>query len=534
VNDRLHWLLIALVAPVGVIAGCDGGATPGRSGTTPTRRPNILFVVWDTVRADRLSLYGHEKPTTPHLDEWARQARVFENCLAVASNTVPSHAAMFTGLFAAEHGVTNEAPHLAEQFETLAELLKAAGYSTYLFSENPHICARNNLTQGFDVAEHPWSPQYRADAIRITRQKLDPADWSSELPEDFEQHKLTHWSVKAAGELAQRGALNWLSKQDRQRPFFIFLNYMEAHRPLIPPRKYRERIMTPDEVEASYHVDRGWESTWSYVFGRHVYTPEELELTRATYDATLLELDDLFHALLEALRSGGYLENTIVVLVSDHGEHLGEHHMLDHQYSVYEPLMRVPLVVHYPARVAPGREQRPVMILDLFPTLLELAGVDPPTQSKAVSLLRPLEKRPRMGEYPAVMREALERERELYPDFDPTSWNRTLRAYYDEPYKFIEVSDGRHELYDLDADPGELRNLLSEQPQVARRLAANLQNYLGSLKKITTTQPQGPAGPIDEEHRRRLESLGYVGASQDANDVDSNNPDEPGQEEDKP
>ncbi|MFQ5807306.1 MAG: sulfatase [Phycisphaerae bacterium] len=523
-------MIRALILPLAylpLLASCDDGAPQGQSAAAPAAKPNILLVVWDTVRTDRLSLYGHGRLTTPYLDEWAKEARVFENCLSVGSNTVPSHAAMFTGLFAAEHGVTNEQPYLAEQFETLAELLHAAGYSTYLFSENPHICARNNFTQGFDVAEHPWSPQYQAEAIRLTRRKLDAADLSSELPEDFKQRRLTQWSIKAAGRLAQQGALNWLSQQDRDRPFFIFLNYMEAHRPLIPPRRYRRPIMTPDEVEASYRVDRRWESTWSYVFRLHEYTPAELELTRATYDAALLELDHLFHNLLEGLRTGGYLEKTLVVLVSDHGEHLGEHHMFDHQYSVYEPLVRIPLVVHYPTRLAPGREQRPVMNLDLFPTLLELAGIHPPVKSKAVSLLRPLEKRLRMSEYPAIMREAFERERELYPDFDSTPWNRTLRAYYDEPHKFIEASDGHHELYNLDDDPGELRNLLDEQPQLSLRLAADLQHYVRSLKKITTTQPQRPSPPMDEAHQRRLEALGYLSTPQDTNEEgDSKRPEQ--------
>ncbi len=533
-NSPPHWLLLPPVALAACLVGCESSATPGRSGSASVKKPNIVFVVWDTVRADRLSLYGYEKPTTPYLDEWAGQARVFENCVSAASNTVPAHAGMFTGLLPTEHRVTNEAPYLADQFVTLAELLRVNGYSTYLFSENPYICSLANFTQGFDLAEHPWSSPYRAEAIRITQQKLDPADSSSELPEDLRQHKLTQWSIKAAGSLAQRGALSWLSKQDRDRPFFIFINYMEAHRPLIPPRKYREAVMTPDEVEASFRVDRRWVPMWSYVFRLRDYPPEEIRLTRATYDAAVLELDHLFHSLLEALHAGGYMEDTVAVLVSDHGEHLGEHHLLDHQYSVYEPLMRVPLVLYYPARVPSGCETRPVTILDLFPTLLELSDIEPPVRSRALSLLRPLEKRPRTGEYPAVMREAFARQRELYPDFDPTPWNRTLRAYYDEPYKFIEASDGHHELYNLDEDPGELRNLFVEKPHVAQRLADDLQKYLSSLVKIAPTQPRPPAAPIDEEHQRRLESLGYVRPSQQGTGNDSNDPNRPEQEDDKP
>lgn len=512
-NGRPMWLVIAVLTLVACVVGCDRGQTPGQARAVPARKPNILLVVWDTVRADHLSLYGHRRPTTPYLDEFAGQARVFESCVSAGSNTVPAHASMFTGLLPTEHGATNEQPHLADHFAMLAELLRVNGYRTYLFSENPHICRRNNFTQGFEVAEHPWSPQYQAEALRIALRKLFPGGRSDEVAEKLKGRKFNHWRIKAAGELAQKGVEKWLMQQEGSDPFFIFLNYMEAHRPLIPPRKYRRAIMTARQVEASYRLDRRWEGLWSYVFGLRDCTPEDIELINATYDAALRELDGLLHNLLESLRAEGYLENTVVVLVSDHGEHLGEHHLLDHQFSVYEPLMRVPLVVHYPPRFPPGRETRPVMNVDLYPTLLELAGVAPPVESKAVSLLSPRRSRRRMGEYPAVMRGALAAVRERYPDFDPRPWDRTLRAYYDEPYKFVQASDGRHELYDLDDDPGELRNLIREQPQVAQRLAADLQAYLGSLQKFAPTRPKEPSGPIDPEYLERLRLLGYLGDS---------------------
>jgi len=500
-------IVAAALAPL--LAACDRSTTAPRAASAPGARPNILLVVWDAVRSDRLSLYGHDRQTTPFLDAFAGQARVFDNCLSVASNTVPAHASIFTGLLPVEHGVTNEAPFLADDFETLAELLKAAGYRTCLFSENPHICTANHFTQGFDVAEHPWSAPYAAQAVRITQSKLDPSDVSSELSADFARRgKVSVWSIKAAGLLAQQAVVNWLAQQPPDQPWFVFINYMEAHRPLIPPRHYRLRLLTPDEVEASYRVDRRWLPMWSYVFGLHEYTPEEIRLTQATYDAALLELDELFHNLLEGLRAAGRLENTAVVLVADHGEHLGEHHRLDHQYSVYEPLLRVPLVVHYPRHFVPGRETRPVMNLDLFPTLLELAGINPPARSGALSLLQPRDQRPRLAEYPAVMLEAITRVQQAYPDHDLTPWKRTLRAWYAPPCKFIEASDGRHELYNLSDDPAELHNLIDLQPDIAQRLATELRTFIASLRKATPMPP--PAGPVEDDQRRRLRMLGYL------------------------
>jgi arylsulfatase A-like enzyme len=521
-STRARRLLILSLVSVALVAGCEHGQETTSAGSlaagrTAADRPNILLIVWDTVRADRLSLYDYDRPTTPYLDQWAKQARVYDNCISVGSTTVPSHAAMFTGLLPSEHGASNEEPYLANDFVTLAELLRINGYPTYLFSENPHICGRNNFTQGFDAAEYPWSPKYRTEALRITRRKVLPTVPNDELPTTLREPQVSPWLIKAVGELAQRGVEVWLQGVSPGSPFFIFLNYMEAHRPLIPARQYRERMMTPEQVAASYHVDYRWETCWLHSFGLREYTPEDIALIGVAYDAVLLELDQLLHDLLEFLRSTGRLENTIVVLVSDHGEHLGEHHLFDHQFSVYEPLMRVPLVVHYPPRFKPGRDARPVTNLDLFPTLLGLAGIEPPVNSKAVSLLTPQDARLRLGEYPAVMVGAFDKVREYYPDFDPTPWNRSLRAYYDEPYKLIQASDGRHELYQLDEDPNERRNLIAERPQIAQRLAAGLQAYVDSLQELAVT-PRKTAGPLSEDERRRLEALGYVGDS-DADDA---------------
>ena len=525
---RSYRRLVGMLTPLLLLAwGCNRGQAPSRPLPTSVPRPNILFVVWDTVRADHLSLYGYGRQTTPYLDEWAEQARVFENCTSAGSTTAPAHASMFTGLLPTEHNVSYKSGRVDDRLQTLAELLKAAGYDTYLFAENPQISKPANFTQGFDLAEHPWSRQYYDEALRIALQKAPRDDISTDLSRVLREGKALAWQIKAAGELAQVGTARWLASRDSDRPFFIFLNYMEAHGPLIPRRSYRERFMTPEGVNASYKVDRTWEAAWSYSVGLHSYSPRDIGLTRATYDAALLELDDLLHDLLHYLGSRGHLENTVVVLVGDHGELLGEHHMFDHQFAVYDQLLRVPLVIHYPPRFVPGREKRPVMNLDLFPTILALTGIDPPVKSKAVSLLDPLEHRPRMSEYPAPLRQALRRLARARPDFDPKPWARSLRAYYDEPYKFIAGSDGRHELYNLDQDPGELNDLIQRRPEVARRIAADLQAYVDSLITIEKTRATEATEPVDEDHLRRLEALGYATSPDDDDEEDSNDSDEP-------
>lgn len=513
-------LLVFLALPA-VLVGCR----PERPAERPADRPNILLIVWDTCRRDRMSVYGHSAPTTPFVETWARQARIYDDCVSAGSTTVPAHAALFTGLLPYQHGATNQRPHLSEQFVTLAERLQQAGYATYMFSENPLISAETRLAQGFDLVEHPWSPRFRDQAARITRDKIDPRDISTELARKIhDPAQLNEWNIKAAGPLVQRGLLDWLARRRPSQPYFAFLNYMEAHRPLIPPRRYRERFMSPAQVEQSFRVDRTWVPMWAYTFGLREYPPEDIELTARTYDAALAELDELLRDLLTALRDAGRLDNTAVILTSDHGEHLGEHHMFDHQFSVYNELLYVPLVVHYPPRFTPGRDPRPVTNVDLFPTLLELAGLvaPPEVNATAVSLLHPRDRRPRIGEYPAPELEALRRVALEYPGFDPRPWQRCLRAYYAGPYKLIWSSDQRHELYDVQADPREARNLLPGAPEVADELLRELDDFLRALTSpVAAADPAGRAPPaagnatpedaLTDEMLRRLQALGYAG-----------------------
>lgn len=504
-------------APVEAQAATAQGppSAAAESQTAHGGRPNILWILWDTVRADHLGPYGYERPTSPFLNDWARDARVFTDCISPGNPTVPAHASLFTGLLPSEHGADNERAWLPDSAVTLAELLVAAGYRTYLFSENPHIARPANFQQGFELCEHPWSPQYYEDALRITREKVAPDDRSTELPQRLAGGRLNDWNIKAAGELAERGVRKFLATTRADEPYFVFVNYMEAHRPLIPPRRFRERFMSAERVSASYGVDRTWLPLWRYCFGLREYSADELALTRDTYDAAIAELDELFRSLLDGLRSDGRLENTLIVVCADHGEHLGEHHLLDHQFSLYEPLLRVPLIVHYPPRFAPGRDDHPVLSFDLFPTILELTGVAQPASGRgsARSLLAPLPRRARLAGYPAPLLDALAQVQRAQPGFDPRPWQRTLRAYYEESWKYIWASDGRHELYDLSRDPGETHNLVRERVDDARRLHDALRQYVKALHP--PLDAGGGAPPRDEQQRKFLESLGYAGESAD-------------------
>jgi arylsulfatase A-like enzyme len=320
-------------------------------------------------------------------------------------------------------------------------------------------------------------------------------------------------NIKASGELAIGGLTDWLQSSDSSRPYFAFINWMEAHRQLVPLRKYRERFMTPEQVEKSYKVDRSWLASWEYTVGLRDYSQEDLALTRATYEAALAELDDLFGSLLDALLAAGKLENTIVIVTSDHGEHLGEHHMLDHQFSVYEVLLRVPLIVHDPGKLPAGREPRPVMTQDLFATLLERAGLPAVKGVRhSVSLASPRGLRERLAEYPAPFMGPLGDVIKAHKGFDPMPWRRSLRAFYSGDQKVIRSSDGKHELYDLKSDPREEKNLVAADAKAAEPMLRKMMEF---RKQLRTHKPSGATTAPSAAARDRVASVSYAGGAEE-------------------
>jgi len=497
-------LAALILAGLLVAAGGCGNDAPAAQAA----RPNVLWIVWDTARADRLSLYGYERETTPFLDDWAREARVFEDSVSASSWTIPAHAAFFTGLMPSETGAGNAHRRLDDRLTTLAELLQGAGYRTYLFSANPFISREGNFAQGFEVAEHPWHPRFRERAMAILREKT-AAESGSEFTQRVRAGHAKSWDVKASGSVAAGALVEWLDAGDAERPWFAFVNYMEAHRPLVPPRRLRERFLSGADLERSFALDKSWNATWRYVFGLREMSADEERVYSATYDAAIAELDELFADLIGKLEARGLLRNTIVVLTADHGEHLGEHHLLEHQFSLYQDLARVPLVVRFPGRVEPGREPRPVMNLDLFTTLLDLTGQPRPegVPVRGRSLLDPDAKRVRVAEYPDPFEPVLERFAGGHPGWNPEPWRRSLRAVWSGHRKFIWASDDRHELLDLGSDPRERRDLLDGAPEQAGEWLALLE------REKSGWLPPGPlesVEPLSRERREQLRALGYV------------------------
>jgi arylsulfatase A-like enzyme len=476
-------LLAALAASCAVSALVALGACPRP--VAASRPPNVLIVLWDTARADRLSLYGYPVPTTPRLDALAAEAAVYERATSRGIWTLPAHSSMFTGLTETQHGAEAHVFWLDNQHQTLAERLGAVGYDTFAFSANPVVGLDSNLLQGFGTVETTFPRagarrgRYVRDSKAATRRKLLPADASQEIGPSFLGNPVDGWSravFKDAAPVAHRALFDFLRERpEPTRPWFAYLNLMEAHSPRIPSMRSRRAVADEATIALGLATDTSLFAKGEYVVNKREYTPEELRAIGAVYDASLRDLDDATGDLVDDLRANKLLDDTVVIVVADHGEMLGEHRAMEHRWAVWEPLLHVPLVIRYPARFPAGRIRERVSTGDLFATILDLARQPIPEGVASTSLVG----RSRWDD--VVVSQVLDpfsfqlgNLHEMYPDVDVVPFTRTWCVAYDQLWKLVYASDGGHALHDLGSDPTEDVNLYAQATEQRTRLEDGL------------------------------------------------------------
>jgi len=507
--------ILAAIAIVTVVT--NPSENPG-----PMARPNVLVIVWDTVRADRMSLYGHSVPTTPRLDERARTAVVFERATAPAMWTLPTHASMFTGQFATTHGAVASYRWLDHHHETLAERLSAAGYDTFAFTSNLVASPLTNVLQGFATV-HTTYPRkgepgrYTKASRRATRDKLLPDDASTEISPAFEGDDRERWARsvhKDAAPVIHRGLADWLDERVQiDRPWFAYLNLMEAHSPRVPSAEAREHTMDAATRAPALTVDQSLLAANAWIVGARKYSDADLDAIAGVYDATLHDLDRATDALLDDLDRRGELDDTLVVLLSDHGEHLGEHRRLEHRWSLRQPLVHVPLVVWSPDR-AGERVARRVSTAGLFATVLEAAGLPVPHTAQAPSWFAKPQDARVYAQLLDPFVSQLEKVHEVYPHGDYAPLAETFCAAFDGDYKLLVGSTGHRSLHDLSRDPGELVDLAATLPARAAGREGALARWQDRLPDhdatLRTARDLRGASRQDATEQRMLAALGYT------------------------
>jgi len=392
---------------------------------------NVLLVSGDTTRADRLGCYGCPLASTQTMDALAASGVRFQHAVAPAPFTLPSHASLLTGLDPYHHGArTNGIFRVDDKVVTLAERLRSGGYRTGAVVSAYVLDRQYNLSQGFDDYDDDLARGEQAGTFGFRERRA---------------------------ELANEAAIRWL-RRPKDRPFFLWLHYFDPHAPYRPPEPYRTTI-----------ADR-------------------------PYDGEIAYVDDQFGRLLKVLDEIGARGRTLVVVVGDHGESLGEHGELTHGIMIYDATQRVPMIWNAPGILPAGAVvQSQVGLVDVASTILDLLGESLPANADGISLLRP----------------ESARSRELYieslgPKFQ-YGWSPLVGLRADDA-KFILAP--RPEFYDLRADPNELANLFDDRRRTAEQYHERLKTKVGGDLNLSMAVLGNL--PLDAASRAKLESLGYV------------------------
>jgi arylsulfatase A-like enzyme len=334
--------------------------------------PNVLVIIWDAVRALNLSAYGYARETTPELERFAERGAVFERAFATAPWSLPSHASIYTGHYPTELSTARQAP-LDATYPTLAEVLARNGYATGGFTANRFYgsTAFGNA-RGFDW--YDARPGVNAEVIASRWWLTARILWEVRVAVGNE------YAPSALGRSAahvNRSLLRWIDGRG-ERPFFALINHFDAHDPYYPPEPFSRAF---SETRGRYWLDEP----------HRAYSEDMLRELRDAYDSSILYLDHELARLLHALRERGLLDNTLIILTSDHGEEFGEHGLdvVAHAKSLYAPVLHVPLIVVYPPRVpAAVRRREPVSIRDIPATVMDVLGLATESPFPGTSLLR--------------------------------------------------------------------------------------------------------------------------------------------------
>jgi arylsulfatase A-like enzyme len=477
---RLLFSFPGLLGFVLILAGWDVGgewlAERREAGRLlpPGDPPNVLLITLDTVRADHLSLYGYQRPTSPVLERLARWGVRFDEARAAAPWTLPSHATMFTGRWHHELSVNWMTP-LDRKRPTLAEYLGARGYATAGFVANTISCSYDTgLDRGFTHYEDyileyllPFRTAWLVDHVVgmiadlgvFVGRTFDIGPFRP-MEESWVSSLFVSDQRKDAGSIS-RAFMDWLSRRRQPaRPFFAFLNYYDAHAPYVLPAGAGYRFgLKPRRAADFIFLIEEWEA-----IDKLNLRPSYRELARDSYDNCVAFLDERLGELLEGLLRSGVLDRTLVIVTADHGEGMGEHDLFDHGESLYRPEIRVPLLIVLPAgRRCTGSVRETVSLRDLPATILDLVGLEEGSPFPGRSLAH-LWRDPSPGldssVGDAVISELL-KPNPIDPNRGRSPAHRgPLISLAEGDFVYIRnTGDGSEELYNEREDPGEVQDL---------------------------------------------------------------------------
>ncbi|MBR9679031.1 MAG: sulfatase [Nanoarchaeota archaeon] len=453
---------------------------PTHVSTIDKEQPNIIFITLDTLRADHLGTYGYEKNTTPFIDEIANQSILFENAISTSSWTLPSHTSMFTGKYLSEHNVTLQNQYVSKNEILLHEILHDMGYATAGFIGGTYCKNKYGIAQGIEYYNDRislFSGEHTFDKLNLKRTinlilsifitNFEQTDniilrqvYNFAIVSNKIFNTLLFSNAERNSEQINNYLFKWLDNNKNEK-FYLFINYFDVHEPYNLGKKYRD-IFTDDEYD--YSKNATIENIEKYV-----------NIRKTSYDAEIRYLDDNIQLLFNKLENLEILNNTLIILVSDHGEEFYDHSAFGHGNTLYEEVIHVPLIIYYPQKIQPNRISERVSIVDLYPTILELLNQTYNKENINGKSLIPLMNNSENFNERAIFSELFGR------------WNygvSTQQAIYEKEWKYTNVtpenlflSKVNSSLFNLELDPKELNNLIQENITLKNELQTILNNF---------------------------------------------------------
>ncbi len=464
------------------------------------KRPNVILISIDTLRADHLSCYGYKKTTTPNIDRLASEGTIFLQNYSTGVWTPPGHASMLTGLYVSEHGVY-DTRKLAEDIPTIAQVLKRHGYQTAGFVNNSQVGALVGFDKGHDKFVEVWKGVATGSLVeRAVRGLIRKA-----------REALGHQDMGAAR--TNREFKDWIGNRETEKPFYAFLHYIEPHNPLNPPNPYRNKYLKDVELK---NIDGA--KTKKAAHNPLICLVEDLNLNRdeiefliSLYDGEIEYTDSKIAEIISILKGKDLYDDTMIIITADHGEHFGEHNMWSHVASLYKEVLRVPLVIKYPKEVKYTKEVKDyTQLVDIFPTVMEVTGVSKEERIKTSGVSLVYNGVNRYHEY--VFAEWEGRVPYFIQDRAREGKNVELEKLkihmamiQDGRYKYIWKSNDTEELYDILNSGEELQAIKADKDLVYRLRNELLKRKINSRDTENENQLK-----LDSEIEKNLKSLGYL------------------------
>jgi arylsulfatase A-like enzyme len=460
---------------------------------------NVILIVVDSLRRDHVSCYGYPRATTPFIDQISKSSVILEAAISPSAWTLPVFASILTGTYPSKNR------HSMEKLQTIMGILRFAGYRTFGATDNFFA---TTFQKGFD------------DFAFLTRRSLahmllcDLGGATGFVQKAVRQRSRESLQSLASGFLTNRACKEWLNKNHKAASFFMMVHY-SAHWPYAPPEPFLSRFLDDSLRHEVKNVRR---DVYELIF--HGQSEMKLKVLKSLYDGQIAFIDSCIEDLVNHLKSLGLYEKTVIMITADHGDILGENGLLHHEFVLCEPLIRVPLVMRLPDLFEKGiRYSGLVQTLDILPTLLDYLGIECPDVTKQVQGRSILELISGLQEREFTISERadwssdsskkkvsyLEKE---YPDFNWRKYVHEIVALRTRDYKFIWSSEGRHELYDLNRDPEETRNLITVDKARASELRIKTEVWMRSFlrEEPNYASDEELEGPV----KKRLKALGYL------------------------